>query len=154
MSRYISNAKSSDASDPNFSGPEYEPERDHARLKTQHERIRDLMLDGNWRTIREISHATGDPENSIQAQLRHMRKPRFGGFIVTKERCGNLYGYRARARRISDPPYQGGKSAKNQARRADAMEALLVRAIAHLRDDGGLFSLIASKELQGELDGL
>jgi hypothetical protein len=81
-----------------FDGPEYEPENDRARLSHQHERIRELMLDGRWRTLVEIAEQAGDPQASISAQLRHLKKERFGSFVVTKRRRGNrkfgLYEYR------------------------------------------------------------
>jgi hypothetical protein len=74
---------------PHFNGPDYSPESDHERLAGQHERIRDLMLDGRWRTLQEIQAVTEDPESSISAQLRHLRKPRFGSHHVDKRRRGD-----------------------------------------------------------------
>lgn len=74
---------------PHFDGPDYDPPLDHGRLTKQHDRIRDLMSDGEWRTLGEIAEATGDPESSVSAQLRHLRKPRFGSFVVNKRRRGN-----------------------------------------------------------------
>jgi len=41
---------------------------------------------GNWLTLRELATMTGFGEASISAQLRHLRKPEFGGFVVEK-RC-------------------------------------------------------------------
>ncbi len=86
---------------PHFNGPVYEAEHDHARLTKQHERIRDLMLDGMWRTLDEIAVATGDPAASISAQLRHLRKARFGGWTVEKRaralRERGLFEYRLQA---------------------------------------------------------
>jgi choline dehydrogenase-like flavoprotein len=96
---------------PHFNGPEYEESRDFHRLSKQHERIRDLMLgDGRWRTVAEIAKATGDPENSTQAQLRHLRKKRFGGYIVEKKREGALYKYRVRPRTEADGPAPSEKT--------------------------------------------
>ena len=79
-----------------FNGPEYDPARDRERLTSQHIRIRDLMLDGRWRTIRQIAQATGDKsESSVSAQLRHLRKPRFGSYTVERRHLGDgLYEYR------------------------------------------------------------
>ena len=71
-----------------FSGPAYSQPLDQDRLSGQHERIRDLMLDGEWRTLQEIQEVTKDPESSISAQLRHLRKPRFGSHDVDKRRRG------------------------------------------------------------------
>jgi hypothetical protein len=82
---------------PDFNGPDYEPEHDHARLTGQIKRVFDLMSDGTWRTLAEIEACTGDPPASISAQLRHLRKKRFGSFIVLKrprgERVHGLWEY-------------------------------------------------------------
>jgi len=84
-----------------FDGPVYDPDLDRARLTKQHEQIRDLMLDGKWRTLGEIAELTGQPEASISAQLRHLKKARFGGYEVPKQRRGNerrgLWEYRVLA---------------------------------------------------------
>ena len=110
--------------EPHFNGPEYESDRDFKRLSKQHERIRDLMLDGEWRTVEQIAASTGDPENSIQAQLRHLRKPRFGSFIVEKKRSGNgLYRYRVRSRTEGDGEPPKERTSKN-ARRVRELETL------------------------------
>jgi hypothetical protein len=81
-----------------FNGSDYVHDLDQPRLARQHERIRDLMLDGQWRTLAEIATLTGDPAASISAQLRHLRKPRFGGWIIEKQlrtdRSRGLYEYR------------------------------------------------------------
>ena len=69
-----------------FDGPEYSPARDQKRLTGQLLRVFNLMRDGKWRTLAEIAVATGDPEGSISAQLRHLRKARFGGHTVLRER--------------------------------------------------------------------
>lgn len=71
-----------------FNGPDYIPELDDKRLSTQLERVLNCMRDGKWRTLGEISTITGDPQASISAQLRHLRKPRFGSHIVNKQRRG------------------------------------------------------------------
>lgn len=81
-----------------FSGPAYYAPLDRDRLAGQLERIRDLMLDGVWRTLSEIAVQTRDPESSVSAQLRHLRKKRFGSYVVDKRRRGEpkrgLYEYR------------------------------------------------------------
>ena len=48
---------------------------------------RELALtghDGKPRTLAEISAATGDPQASVSARLRDLRKEKFGGYIVTR----------------------------------------------------------------------
>jgi len=80
-----------------FTGSDYSPKLDAARLEKQHEVIRDLMLDGRARTLSEIATLTGYPEASISAQLRHLRKPKFGGYLVEKKRrepWAGLFEYR------------------------------------------------------------
>lgn len=85
-----------------FNGPEYKPSDDAPRLLLQHEKIRALMLDGRWRTLAEICDATGCPAASVSAQLRHLRKPRFGSHIVDRrargDRSKGLYEYKVIAR--------------------------------------------------------
>ena len=78
-----------------FNGPVYDQDRDGDRLSHQHQRVRELMADGQWRTLAEISAVTGDPPASVSAQLRHLRKPRFGSHLVEKRHLGQgLYVYR------------------------------------------------------------
>ena len=72
-----------------FDGPEYSPARDRVRLSGQIERVFNLMRDGKWRTLAEIASATGDPEGSISAQLRHLRKARFGAHTVNRRHVEN-----------------------------------------------------------------
>jgi len=87
---------------PTFNGADYSPARDDGRLTAQLSRIFDLMKDGKFRTLRDIAASTGDPEASISAQLRHMRKPRFGSHDVNKKYIGNgLYEYQLLVRGIS-----------------------------------------------------
>jgi hypothetical protein len=77
-----------------FDGADYVPPRDDPRLSLQYWRIFVLMRDEGWRSLPEIAQATGDPPASISAQLRHMRKPRFGAHTVNRRYLGNgLYEY-------------------------------------------------------------
>lgn len=77
-----------------FNGADYDHERDSERLSGQQGRIITAMKNGEWRTLREIAEMTGDPEPSISAQLRHLRKPRFGGHTINRNYAGNgLYQY-------------------------------------------------------------
>ena len=90
---------------PHFDGPAYEPEYDHARLTGQILRVWDLMRDGRWRTLQEIADRTGDPPASISAQLRHLRKRRFGEHTVERRSSGDrvvgLWEYRVWADRVA-----------------------------------------------------
>ena len=78
-----------------FDGADYDRSRDDARLTGQILRVWNCVSDGKWKTLRQIAQETGDPEASISAQLRHLRKPRFGGYTVEREYIDNgLYKYR------------------------------------------------------------
>tara|TARA_E500000305_G_scaffold50354_1_gene39479 strand:- start:201 stop:509 length:309 start_codon:yes stop_codon:yes gene_type:complete len=55
-----------------FDGADYVPPRDDPRLTSQHQRLRALMQDGQWRTLSEIAQETGDPEASMSAQLNDL----------------------------------------------------------------------------------
>lgn len=83
---------------PRFDGPVYDPRYDHARLTKQIGRVYDIMCGGGWLTLSEIATGTGDPEASVSAQLRHLRKPRFGSHTIEKrsrgERSTGLWEYR------------------------------------------------------------
>jgi hypothetical protein len=87
--------------------------KDGERVLTQMEVVRDVMLsaaecaeqiaqqshmrvwnaasfaaDAGWLTLRELADLTNYGEASISAQLRHLRKPHFGGYVVAKRRRG------------------------------------------------------------------
>ncbi len=91
----------------NAFGGAFDVELDGSRLLTQLEVIRDVLLsaaecaesaavrmmraglppeDGGWMTLRELGELTGYGEASISAQIRHLRKDQFGGFLVAKRR--------------------------------------------------------------------
>jgi len=71
-----------------FNGPAYNSALDQVRLTGQCLRVFRMMKGGSWWCLWEISQRTGDPEASISAQIRHLRKPRFGGHTVNKRRRG------------------------------------------------------------------
>ena len=64
----------------------------------QTERVLTAMKDGGWRAVADISKETGDPEPSVSCQLRHLRKPHFGGYVVEKKWEGEFYVYRVKPR--------------------------------------------------------
>ena len=72
-----------------FNGPCYDPKSDQKRLTKQIDRVYSCMIDGTWRTLNEISDSTGDPQASISAQLRHLRKKKFGAYTVDKRSRGD-----------------------------------------------------------------
>ena len=81
---------------PHFDGKTYEPALDHARLTSQLDRVRELMRDGQWRTLHDILVAVdGASEAAISARLRDLRKAKFGLFHVERRRvAGGLFEYR------------------------------------------------------------
>lgn len=87
-------------------GPAYSGPIDGDRLSKQFDRILALVRDGRWRTLREIGETTKDPPASVSAQLRHMRKQRFGGYLVEKRHRGEpsngLWEYRLVLERTND----------------------------------------------------
>ena len=72
-----------------FDGPCYDPALDCKRLTTQLGKVYHLMISGGWYTLSEISYAIKEPEASISAQLRHLKKERFGSYVVNKQRRGD-----------------------------------------------------------------
>ena len=65
-----------------FGGVTVDENRDGDRLRAQLHRVRTLMWDQAWRTLAEISAVTGDPEASISARLRDLRKKKFGEHVM------------------------------------------------------------------------
>ena len=57
-------------------------------VPSQREVLRDVLLSatacGAWLTLRELSQLTRFGEASISAQLRHLRKAKYGGYVVEK----------------------------------------------------------------------
>lgn len=85
--------------DRNTYGPAYDEQIDGERVGGQMADIKHFMLAGGWRTLNEISNATGHPESSISAQLRHLRKEQFGSYDVQKRRrnlAGGTWEYRVK----------------------------------------------------------
>ncbi len=80
---------------PHFDGADYEPARDDARLTSQLRRIWNVISDGRWYSLEDISQGAGAPTPSVSAQLRHLRKPRFGAHRIERRHRGRgLYEYR------------------------------------------------------------
>ena len=60
-----------------------------AGRRRQRDVLCDVMLSARecetWLTLEELAKLTHYPPASISAQLRHLRKPEFGGFVVEKQ---------------------------------------------------------------------
>lgn len=78
-----------------FDGHTFSDALDSTRLTKQYLQVFALMCDGQWRTLEDIATWVGASTQSVSARLRDMRKPRFGGHTVERERIeGGLYRYR------------------------------------------------------------
>lgn len=65
---------------------------DGKRLAKQAEAVREFMADGQWRSLAEISAATGAPEASASARLRDFR--RAGETVERRRRSAGTWEYR------------------------------------------------------------
>jgi hypothetical protein len=76
-------------------GATFDETRDTDRLNAQARRVFTAMADGQWHTLADLETRLGDPQASISARLRDLRKPRFGSHIVEREYAGaGLWRYR------------------------------------------------------------
>jgi biotin operon repressor len=73
-------------------GPAYEAKHDEKRIKSQMETVKQVLQQAAqydcWMTLAELARKTKYPEASISAQIRHLRKPWFGGYKIEKRRVG------------------------------------------------------------------
>lgn len=73
-------------------GETFNRKRDGKRLNAQMQRVFEVMTDhaasrnnrGHWFGLAEIASITGDPEASISARLRDLRKPKFGSYTIER----------------------------------------------------------------------
>ncbi len=80
---------------PHFDGATYEPNLDHLRLTGQIRRVYEVMFWHEWVTLPELAQATGDPHASVSAQLRNLRKARYGGHTIERRHLGHgLFAYK------------------------------------------------------------
>lgn len=78
-----------------FDGETIEPARDHDRLRAQLHRVLNAVSDHEWKTLLKLSMETGDPEASVSARLRDLRKDKFGGYTIERRYAGGgLWEYR------------------------------------------------------------
>jgi hypothetical protein len=79
-------------------------EHDVPRLLTQMERVKAALSTHQWYTLAEIEAYTGYPQASISAQMRHLRKPKFGAYTIEKRRRtsghGGTWEYRLTPREV------------------------------------------------------
>lgn len=78
-----------------FDGATYVPRRDYERLSGQLKAVFDLMKDGKFRTLSEISQTVEGSEAALSARLRDLRKEKYGGHQMISEYVSRgLYRYR------------------------------------------------------------
>ncbi len=65
-----------------FDGNYYNEKNDKVRLTKQLQGVYNCIRSGSWQTVQEIADITNYPQASISAQLRNLRKERFGGMDV------------------------------------------------------------------------
>lgn len=79
---------------PRFKGDDYSPHRDRTRLKKQFDRVFDVMSDGRWHTIAEVSEITEDPPQSVARQIRYIRSKKEGLIVERRYDGDGLYSFR------------------------------------------------------------
>ena len=72
-----------------FGGDTFSERLDGDRLRRQLYAVRKVMFDNRWRTLKQLSDEVGAPEASVSARLRDLRKKKFGGYIVERQRIPN-----------------------------------------------------------------
>jgi hypothetical protein len=79
-----------------FDGETFDADLDAKRLNRQLNLVFQLICDGNWHTLADISDTIGEPQASISARLRDLRKEKFGGYKVLRQRVADsgLFQYR------------------------------------------------------------
>jgi biotin operon repressor len=72
---------------PAFDGETIDDALDTNRLRRQLDQVRTLLLsEYRWHTLAEIRTKTGIPEASASARLRDLRKEKFGGYTIERQR--------------------------------------------------------------------
>lgn len=70
---------------------------DGPRAKSQRERVKSVMEDGNWYTLAALAFHAGGSEAAVSARLRDLRKREFGGYTIEAKRLkpnGGTWVYR------------------------------------------------------------
>jgi hypothetical protein len=87
-------------------GETYDGDLDYDRLNEQAKRVYLAMIDMQWHTLAYLAERTGDPEASVSARLRDLRKPRFGSHEIATRRVPGVQGlweYRLTGERAPSP---------------------------------------------------
>lgn len=73
---------------PTRDGITFDHARDGRRLAAQHHRVLAVLRDGQYHSLAEIAAHTHDPEASVSARIRDLRKERFGSYGVERKNFG------------------------------------------------------------------
>lgn len=78
---------------------------DAERLSAQSRRVWDVLLDGQWRTLRELADAAHAPEASVSARFREFRSEEFGSQPMEAEPIpgSSQFRYRLAVERLAHP---------------------------------------------------
>ena len=80
---------------PEFDGDDYVSRRDKPRLTLQIHQVRMYMENNDWLSVKQISDDLNFPEASVSAQIRNLRKEKFGNRIGERRYQGNgLYEFK------------------------------------------------------------
>ena len=116
---------------PHFDGKTYNPSLDHKRLTSEMDAVRDIMLDGRWYSIQELTPLVSArmvakaSESGVSARIRDLRKPKHGSHIVARRRrTAGTHEYRIELGQQSFPlddvgPYRNADRTKPEARCGD-----------------------------------
>ena len=99
-----------------FDGRTFNVADDGQRLTRQLDLVQRCLQDGQWWTLTALAAVTGGSEAGVSARIRDLKKPRFGGYVIEKERVsGGLWRYR-----IARCPYCGSILINRRCPRCDA----------------------------------
>lgn len=83
-----------------FDGRTFTPQ-DTQRLSRQLDIVKRCLLNGEWWTLTALAAVSGGSEAGVSARLRDLRKPRFGNYVIERQRiAGGLYKYRIGERQV------------------------------------------------------
>lgn len=92
-----------------FDGETYSRLLDKLRLTGQLRAVAEVLADQQWHTLRELADRCGGSEAGVSARLRDLRKERFGGFEVERERVAETGLWRYRLVLPTPPAPEQGK---------------------------------------------
>jgi hypothetical protein len=114
-----------------FDGQTYEPKHDEKRLGNQLLMVQLIMSDRQWHTLQELADATGGTVAGVSARVRDLRKAKFGGFEIERERVvGGLHRYRWNGEKSNPTP---AKTKRQLEQENEALRARVAELESRLR---------------------